>query len=71
MHRHLMEDTVRWPVLPTSAHPPCTCLQHPWKEVDLVTVATMMGHRLLDITALYTRPSEEDMTNAVEKLALE
>jgi len=41
------------------------------KDVDLVTVATMMGHESLDTTALYTRPSEEDMANAVEKLAVE
>jgi site-specific recombinase XerD len=41
------------------------------KDVDLVTVATMMGHESLDTTALYTRPSEEDMANAVETLAVE
>jgi len=29
------------------------------KEVDLVTVAAMMGNESLDTTALYTRPSEK------------
>lgn len=41
------------------------------KGIDLVTVATMMGHESLDTTAIYTKPSEQDMANAVEKLALE
>ena len=41
------------------------------KTVDLVTVAAMMGHESLDTTAIYTWPSEEDMANAVEKLAVE
>jgi len=41
------------------------------KAVDLVTVAAMMGHESLDTTALYTRPSEEDMAEAVEKLGVE
>ncbi len=39
--------------------------------VDLVTVAAMLGHESLDTTAIYTKPSEEDMANAVEKLAVE
>jgi hypothetical protein len=34
-------------------------------------VATMMGHESLDTMALYTRPLEEDMANAAEKLAVE
>ena len=41
------------------------------KGVDLLTVATMMGHESLDTTAIYARPSEEDMAEAVEKLAVE
>ena len=41
------------------------------KGVDLVTVATMMGHESLDTTAIYTQPSEEDMTEAVETLGVE
>ena len=41
------------------------------KEVDLVTVPTLMGHESLDTTALYPRPSEADMAEAVEKLAVE
>jgi site-specific recombinase XerD len=40
------------------------------KEVDLVTVAAMMGHESLDTTAIYTRPSEEDMAAAVETLGI-
>jgi site-specific recombinase XerD len=40
------------------------------KGVDLVTVAAMMGHESLDTTAIYTRPSEEDMANAVETLGV-
>jgi site-specific recombinase XerD len=41
------------------------------KGIDLVTVAAMMGHESLDTTAIYTKPSEEDMARAVEKLAVE
>jgi integrase/recombinase XerC len=41
------------------------------KTVDLVTVAAMMGHDSLDTTAIYTRPSEEDMAAAVETLGIE
>ena len=37
--------------------------------VDLVSVATMMGHESLETTALYTQPSEEDMAEATEQLA--
>jgi integrase/recombinase XerC len=40
-------------------------------EVDLVTVAAMMGHESLDTTALYTQPSEQDMAEAVETLGVE
>jgi site-specific recombinase XerD len=39
--------------------------------VDLVTVATLMGHKSLDTTAIYTKPSEEDMARAAERLAIE
>jgi len=41
------------------------------KMVDLVTVAAMMGHESLATTAIYTRPSEEDMAAAVETLGVE
>ena len=37
--------------------------------VDLMTVATLMGHRSLDTTALYTQPSQEDMARAAERLS--
>lgn len=36
--------------------------------VDIVTVAELMGHRRLDTTRLYTRPTERDLENAVAKL---
>jgi len=39
--------------------------------VHLVTVAAMMGHESLDTTAIYTKPSEEDMAEAVETLSVE
>ena len=38
--------------------------------VDLVTVATLMGHKSLDTTAIYTQPSENDMARAAEKLSV-
>jgi len=38
--------------------------------VDLVIVATLMGHKSLDTTAIYTKPSEEDMARAAEKLSV-
>jgi site-specific recombinase XerD len=41
------------------------------QAVDLVTVATLMGHESLDTTAIYTRPSQEDMADAVERLGVE
>jgi site-specific recombinase XerD len=37
---------------------------------DIVKVATLLGHERLDTTARYTRPSLEDMTQAVERLGL-
>ena len=37
--------------------------------VDLVTVATLMGHKSLDTTALYTQPSE-GMARAAEELSV-
>ena len=39
--------------------------------VDLVSVASMMGHESLDTTAVYTQPSEEDMATATEGLAID
>lgn len=39
--------------------------------VDLVTVKTLMGHKRLDSTAHYTKPSVNDLQVAVEKLAVE
>lgn len=39
------------------------------ENVDLVTVASMMGHESLDTTVVYTKPSEEDMAEATERLA--
>jgi site-specific recombinase XerD len=36
--------------------------------IDLVTVASLMGHESLDTTALYTQPTAEDMAEAVESL---
>ncbi|MCF8012151.1 MAG: tyrosine-type recombinase/integrase [Clostridiales bacterium] len=35
--------------------------------VDLVTVAEILGHNSLDTTAIYTRPGEKAMMDAVEK----
>jgi integrase/recombinase XerC len=37
-------------------------------EVDLVTAATYMGHSRLDTTMRYSRPSEEDLEAASERL---
>jgi len=36
--------------------------------VDLVSVATLLGHERLETTAIYTRPSGADLQRAVEKL---
>jgi integrase/recombinase XerC len=36
---------------------------------DIVTVAELMGHASLETTRLYTRPSEADMQDAVDKLS--
>jgi integrase/recombinase XerC len=37
--------------------------------VDLVTVASLLGHSRLDTTAVYTQPSRVDQERAVEKIA--
>jgi integrase/recombinase XerC len=34
-----------------------------------VTVAELMGHASLETTRLYTRPSAEDMQQAIDQLA--
>lgn len=36
--------------------------------VDLVTVATLLGHRRLETTMRYTRPRMEDLQRAVDEL---
>src|SRR6185295_18129286 len=36
--------------------------------VDLVTVATLLGHQRLETTAIYTTPSGRDLERAVAKL---
>ncbi len=41
------------------------------KGVDLVTVQQLMGHKRLDSTARYTKPSKRDMEAAVARLELE
>ena len=41
------------------------------KGVDLVAVAAMMEPESLETTAIYTQMSEEDMVEAVERLAAE
>lgn len=41
------------------------------KRVDLVTVQQLMGHKRVDSTARYTKPSEKDMEVAVARLELE
>lgn len=37
-------------------------------EVDLVTAATFLGHSRLDTTARYSRPGEQDLEKAAERL---
>lgn len=39
------------------------------KGVDLVTTAQLMGHSNIQTTALYTKATQKDLENAVEKLA--
>jgi site-specific recombinase XerD len=41
------------------------------KGVDLVTVKHLMGHKRLDSTARYTKPSKRDLEVAVSRLELE
>lgn len=36
--------------------------------VDIVTAATFLGHSRLDTTARYSRPSEDDLTRAAERV---
>jgi hypothetical protein len=36
--------------------------------VDLVTISKRLGHQRLEITAIYTQPSQRDLEHAVEKL---
>jgi len=38
--------------------------------IPLVTVASMAMRRSLDTTAIYTKPPEGEMANAVEKLSM-
>lgn len=38
------------------------------RGVDVVTVADLMGHASVDTTRVYTRPTQEDAAEAVEKL---
>ena len=37
-------------------------------QVDMVTAATFLGHRRLDTTARYSRPSEDDLARAAERV---
>lgn len=41
------------------------------KGVDIVTVAELMGHASLETTRLYTRPSAEDMQQAIDLLTVD
>lgn len=38
-------------------------------KVDLVTTAALMGHENIATTAIYTKPNQQDMIDAVEKLS--
>jgi site-specific recombinase XerD len=38
-------------------------------KVDIVTTAALMGHENIATTAIYTKPSQQDMIEAVEKLS--
>lgn len=38
-------------------------------KVDIVTTAALMGHENIATTAIYTKPSQQDMIDAVEKLS--
>jgi len=37
-------------------------------KADLVTVAALLGHTSIATTAIYTRPSEADLEQAIEGL---
>lgn len=37
-------------------------------EIDMVTAATFLGHSRLDTTARYSRPNEDDLTRAAERV---
>jgi len=39
-------------------------------EVDMVTAATFLGHSRLDTTARYSRPSEDDLARAAERVQM-
>lgn len=39
------------------------------EKVDIVTVANLMGHENINTTALYSKPNQQDMIDAVERLA--
>jgi site-specific recombinase XerD len=41
------------------------------RGVDLVTVKELMGHKRVDSTARYTKPSQRDLEGAVARLAIE
>jgi site-specific recombinase XerD len=38
-------------------------------KVDIVTTAALMGHENISTTAIYTKPNQQDMIDAVEKLS--
>lgn len=41
------------------------------KGVDLVTVKELMGHKRVESTVRYTKPSEQDLVGAVQRLEIE